>query len=65
MEEAVPNPTVSRFFLVAAREPMRHHDSYCPRGFTVLFPPSKGFLSTVPADSSRLWIFWGLFCNFF
>jgi hypothetical protein len=29
-----------------------------------LFPRPETFLNTVPADSRRPWIFWGLFCNF-
>jgi hypothetical protein len=29
-----------------------------------LFPRPETILSTVPADSRRLWIFCGLFCNF-
>jgi hypothetical protein len=28
------------------------------------FHPYAAFLNIVPADSRRLWIFWGLFCNF-
>jgi hypothetical protein len=30
-----------------------------------LFPHSEIFLNTIPVDSRRLWIFEGLFCNFF
>jgi hypothetical protein len=29
-----------------------------------LFPRPETFLNTIPADSKKLWIFWGLFCNF-
>jgi len=29
-----------------------------------LFPCRKIFLNAVPAVSRRLWIIWGLFCNF-